>query len=442
MVLVCSDTSVRDSPQNLPQRDLVMASGAGFEQMRAPGTAAEDVATAMRRAVTERRPIALNMPGAFETADVDYQSRPYYVAAGRPTLSAGEDLDNAIGIIAAAKRPIILAGRGAVSEEARSAILRLAKRIEAPVATTLKAKDLFRGEDCNLGIFGTLSSPATVDMIVESDCVISFGASLSRFTMSSGSFRPGKRYVQVNLEPNEVGKNIQPDAGLVGDPAGVADTIVHWLDEAEIPPSGWCSDELKERIAADKVRGESKPDGDGTVDFRGALARLDELLPDDRVLVTDGGRFMRAAFTDIGGRGPDSFVFTINIGSIGLGLPYAIGASFAAKGRPTVLVTGDGGFMHGGLAEFNTAVRYKRDLVVVVCNDGAYGAEHIKFRGREMDPASILFDWPEFAPLASALGGDGVTVRSGNDWGLVAEAINNRQAPLLIDVKLDPDRMN
>ena len=108
------------------------------------------------------------------------------------------------------------------------------------------------------------------------------------------------------------------------------------------------------------------------------MARLNELLPADRVVVTDGGRFMGEAWRTIKAAGPASFLPAINFASIGLGLSHAIGASFAAPGRPTVLIVGDGGFMHGGLVEFNTAVRYGRDLIVVVCNDGAYGAEHIK----------------------------------------------------------------
>jgi thiamine pyrophosphate-dependent acetolactate synthase large subunit-like protein len=122
-------------------------------------------------------------------------------------------------------------------------------------------------------------------------------------------------------------------------------------------------------------------------------------------------------------------------------LPHAIGASFAMKGRPVVLVTGDGGFMHGGLVEFNTAVRCKTDLVVVVCNDSAYGAEYVRLRNKQMDPSLLVFNWPDLAPLAVALGGQGVTVRSYDDLTKIDVAIRERNGPLLIDLKIDPDRM-
>ena len=97
--------------------------------------------------------------------------------------------------------------------------------------------------------------------------------------------------------------------------------------------------------------------------------------------------------------------------------------------------------MNGGLAEFNTAVRNNADLIVVICNDGAYGAEHHKFVERQLDPVTIAFDWPDFAPVAKALGGDGVTIRSDDDWDAVEKAITNRTRPLLIDLKLDPNRV-
>jgi thiamine pyrophosphate-dependent acetolactate synthase large subunit-like protein len=122
-------------------------------------------------------------------------------------------------------------------------------------------------------------------------------------------------------------------------------------------------------------------------------------------------------------------------------MAYAIGAAVAAPGRPVLLVTGDGGFMLGGLAEFNTAVRHKLDLVVAVCNDSSYGAEHIQFRRKNMDPGLSVFEWPDFASVADALGGQGVTVRTAADLDAAARAIAARGRPLLIDLKLDPDHV-
>jgi acetolactate synthase I/II/III large subunit len=249
--------------------------------------------------------------------------------------------------------------------------------------------------------------------------------------------------IQVNLEREEVGRVRVPDAGLVGDPALTADRIVELLEMAEIQPSAFRSEALRKKIATNRIRSYlSKDHAPGTVDIRTALIRLEEALPADRVVVQDGGRFMVEAWKVFQAPDPRSYVHTVNSACIGLGMGQAIGAAVAAKGRPTVLITGDGGFMLGGLTEFSTAVRQKLDLVVIVCNDNGYGAEYIQFRRKGMDPSLSLLNWPDFAPVAIALGGAGVTVRSEDDLATAAAAIADRKVPLLIDVKLDPESLS
>lgn len=443
MVLICGDTDTEDRfhTQNIAQREFVLAAGAGFEQLRSARTVVEDMATVLRRAVAERRPIVLNVPLELDWCEApSFEPVRVRFPEARGLVSASDDIDNAIGIIAAAKRPIVVAGRGATSDAAKASILRLARRIEAPVATTLKAKDLFRGDPFDLGIFGTVSSPAAVETIVESDCILTFGSSLNTKTVSAGSFLKGKRSIQVNLEPAEIGKNFQPDIGLVGDPGQVADLIAHWLDEAEIAPSGFCGEALRQRLAATEPLN-PMDNGDGTVDYMRSLIELDRILPANRLIVTDVGRFMLKVWTTVHVETPKAFVSTSDFGSIGLGLSHAVGAAFGAPDRPAVLFCGDGGFMHGGLVEFNTAVRHRADLIVVVCNDGCYGAEQVKFHYKNMDYDTIRFDWPDFVETAIALGGDAVRVQSEADWALVERAILDRTKPLLIDVRFDPARL-
>ncbi len=111
----------------------------------------------------------------------------------------------------------------------------------------------------------------------------------------------------------------------------------------------------------------------------------------------------------------------------------------AAPDRPVVLFSGDGGFMMGGLGEFNTAVRLKQDMVVILCNDSAYGAEHIQFIDRKMDPGLTQFDWPCFAEVATSLGGKGILVRSDDELQAALDAIETRDRPLLIELRLDPN---
>jgi acetolactate synthase I/II/III large subunit len=180
----------------------------------------------------------------------------------------------------------------------------------------------------------------------------------------------------------------------------------------------------------------------GTVNLFGAVARLDAALPADRAVVLDAGRFLAAALTGLRVPEPRAYMPTFNYGSIGLGMATAVGAAHAAPDRPVVMVCGDGGFMLGGLAEFNSAVRHRCNIVVVLFNDGAYGAEHIQFTMRDMDPTVSTFQWPEFAAVAESLGATGYTVRSGDDLERVLAEVGNRHGPVLIDIKIDPDSIS
>ena len=440
IVLLAGDTPIAEKAnlQDIAQREVALASGAGFEQVRAPQTVTEDLATAIHRAYAEARPVVLNVPVNFQWEEVEYQPvRPRLTGAQavRPDPAA---LDEAVGIIASARRPVVLAGRGASTPEARAALLRLADRLGAPVATSLRGKDLFRGERFNLGIHGTLSHPVALDTFNQSDCLIAFGAGLNRWTTDQGSLLAKKKVVHVDIDRDRINRWATADAAVVGDAATTADTIVTWLDEADVKPTGFASAELADRLAAVSDAGYADRSTNETVDIRTALRMVDDAFPADRTAVQDIGRFIRYALTMVHVPEPGAFVHTLDFGAIGLGMATAVGAWFGRPGRPVLLVTGDGGFMLGGLAEFSTAVRHGVDMVVVLLNDGAYGAEHIQFRRRNMDPTISTFNWPDFGPVATALGGQGFTVRNLAELTDALAAIEHRTVPMLIDVKLDP----
>lgn len=437
LVVLAGDTPI-DNPrhlQSIDQREVVKATGAGFEQLRSPLTVGKDVARAFYRAQVERRPIVLNMPADFMWEEVEHDVQVLDVFTAPGGVAQGDILDNAIGMIASARRPLILAGGGAV--HAKDQLIALADRLEAPLATTLKAKGLFNDHPYNIDIFGTLSTPAAYDLIAQSDCIICFGTALHDFTTDRGKLMKDKRIVQIDVQPEAIGGGLHPDAALVADAGLTAETILYWLNEAEIPASGFTRELDVPTLTAHPL-GANKV-SEGFVNYVYALERLEEALPKNRVLTTDGGRFMTEVWCRISVPNPQSFVATVNFGAIGLGLQEAVGAGLAAPDRPVVLFSGDGGFMMGGINEFNTAVRLGLDLIVIVANDSAYGAEHIQFIDRKMDPSLTEFNWPSFADIARSLGGEGIEVHSKDDLELALDALENRKGPILIELRLDPN---
>jgi acetolactate synthase I/II/III large subunit len=439
LLVIAGDTPASDKHnlQNLPQAEIIAPTGAGIERVRTPETVYDDLQQAMRRAIVERRPIVLEVPSDFQWVEIQ-AGEPVRPAPVRPAAPDPEAVEQAVGLLSMAHRPVIVAGRGATTNAARDALLQLAERLGAPVATTLLGKDLFRGDAFDLGICGNLGHPEGLEAITRSDCIVAFGAGLNELTTDRGELVNGKRIIQCDIDPAAFGRYTRVDVAVLGDAVVTAQALCELLDEAELAPSTFRSEALRARLADARPIRSTAGSRPGTVDIADACTELEATLPAERTLVVDGGRFMFETLKRLSVPHPTAYVHTTSIASIGLGMGHAIGAAAGAPGRATVLVCGDGGFMLGGLAELNTAVRHGLDLVVVVMNDGAYGAEHVQLVLRDLPPDSTQFAWPDFAGLARALGGDGVTVRSEEDFPLMAKAIEARSQPLLVDIRLDP----
>lgn len=448
LLLVAGDTPP-DAPHHLQAVDqaaVARAGEAGFVEVRDAATIGRDVAVAVAEAYRRRGPVVLDIGAELTWAEVD--DALLHAGSHAPGQEAGSDvldpdaMDEALGMLAGARRPVILAGRGAISGSSRAALIDLSEVLACPLATTLRGKDLFRGLPHALGIFGTLSSPVALDVIATSDAVISFGASLNRWTTLDGSLLKGKGLIDVDVDCHKVLPGSPRHAvQLRGDAGALGSALASQLRNASVPPTRFASQDMADRLAAwDPAASIRDASTDTSVDLRTAMVRLDAAFPRDRTVVVDGGRFAHAAMGTLGVPDPSAYLHTLHFGSIGLGLAEAIGAHAAAPDRPVLLVAGDGGFMLGGLHEFSSAVRHRVDLVVVVLNDSAYGAEYVQLADRGMDPEICTFAWASFAGMAEALGGVGVTARNLAELdaalGLVER--RDRTRPMLIEVTLDP----
>jgi thiamine pyrophosphate-dependent acetolactate synthase large subunit-like protein len=433
MVLIVGDTPADDYEhvQNVDQAPFVAPTGAGFEQVRRADTALRDLAVAVRRAFAEQRPIVLNVPHEFwwEQTSETTGAWQHDIQSVAPDADA---IDRAAGALFNARKPLIVAGRGASSQPAREAILELSRRLEAPVATTLRGMDLFRGHPWNVGIFGTLASIAAQDVIARADCVIFFGAGLNQRTTDRTHLTTGKAVVSVDLDRSVISRQSFVDVGVVGDAAASATAILALLDEAEIQPSGFGPSIAA--VLADPTT-PLTPNNPTHIDH--VFDLIDAQFAPERTLVYDTGRYVFTAARRVHVQHPSAYVHTFGYGAIGLGMGAAIGAAVADP-RPVLFAVGDGGFMNGGLIEFNTAVRYGLDITVVVINDGSYGAEYAQFAARGMDPSTSKIEWPPFADLAEAFGGRGFTATNQSELEVALKAAQDIRTPTLIDVRLDP----
>jgi acetolactate synthase-1/2/3 large subunit len=441
LLLLAGDTptSKRDHIQDIDQRAITAAAGAQFHQIRSAVSAVADLAEAVRLAWTYSAPVVVNVP-----IDIEWESVDYLPVIGTPapvsTVSPDQDaIEEAVGVLASADRPLVLAGRGVRGADARTTVLALAERLGAPVATTLRGKDLFNDIPGNVGIFGTLSDETAIEVIGQADCVVAFGAGLNEWTTAEGALLDGKRVVHIDVDRTRLNRFTRATVAVAADAASAARDILRLLDEADIATSTFI-DRATKRVAARNVDTADRGTDD-TVDIRTALSLLDRVVPKDRVVVTDNGRFIKHAFVALHVEHPSRYVHAVNFGSIGLGMATALGASYAVPDSPVLLACGDGGFAEGGLSELVTAVMQRRNIIVLLLNDGAYGAEYVHLASRGMDPACTTFDWPDFGPIASAIGAHGVTVRNKKELEDAMETIDFASGPVLLDVRIDPQRV-
>ncbi|GAA1223436.1 thiamine pyrophosphate-binding protein [Pseudonocardia alaniniphila] len=425
--------------QRLDLSTFAAAAGAGYERVHRPESLYRDVSRALQRILAEERPVLLDVPYDFLLASVSVDPAALRAPSHRARFVAGEmQLDSALGLIASAKRPVILAGRGAVTAGAERSLAELAELIGAPLATSVPAKDLFAGHPSNLGICGNLAHAAASTVLAEADCIVAFGSSLNLHTTMHGELTSGKKIVQIDSDPGRFGWYVRPDEAVVGDADDVASGLIALLHEAgHKPQRGWL-DRAQGLIADFDPRSEFLDRSNGsTIDVRVAAAEVDERLPATRNVVSDIGRFVNAAWPYIHTDDASRFTAMGGFGAIGLGLAGAIGMAVARPDAPTVCLVGDGGFMMNP-AELATAVREQLPLIVVVFDDGAYGAEYHKFVVHGVDPAHSYMSWPDIGRVAEGLGAEAMSVTKTSDFDAVAELLVNRTRPLVLDIRLDP----
>lgn len=441
LVLVVGDEPT-SGPRPWDVDQIALASAVGARTYTVGRTdAAATTVIAIEHALAYRVPTVLAIPydvAKLEAGPVPEAPMPQLPGPLAPVtrFAAGAIADLARSL-STAKRPFLLAGRGAYLAEAGPALGALADATGAITATTALGRGIFPDTRYDLGVTGGFGAEGAMALIREADVAVVFGASLNQFTMRFGElFAPGTRVVQVDVAPAathpHVGGYIRADAAVA------ASALVAELDAAGAAPSGW-----RESVDLAPLRAQPAGDDlapDGRLDPRSAARRIGELLPEDRVVVSDGGHFLGWANMYWPVASPDRMLM---IGtayqSIGLGFPSVPGAAMAKPDATIVLTTGDGGGLMA-LADLESAVRVAGGRgLAVVWNDAAYGAEVNLYGLQGLAEAPMRIPEVDFAQLAAAVGAQGVVVRTLRDLDALAEWTSRPAAErpfLLLDLRI------
>ena len=443
LVLLAGNTplAVAGLPQECDQEAVFAAAGVPVQRFTA-ATAAQDVADAIAMAQRLPGPVGLSMPTDVqdELHEGALPGRPEQVLTGEPAEPDADQLAAAVARLRTAERPVVLAGRGAIHAGAKHEAVALADQLGALLATSLPGKSWFDDHPWSLGICGGLATPLGVELLLDADVVVVLGASVNSFTSKAGTlFRSPTELIHVDTDPTAIGAYTPATLAVVGDAGVTAARLRDALAQDGPAGEGYRTDAVRRRLETFDLGSahddESKP---GALDPRTVCAQLNELLPSDRSLITDGGHFCGFPAGYLTVAEPSAFVFALDFGAVGLGLGSAIGAAVGQPDRLTVLGIGDGGLMMS-LGDLDTAVRYQIPLLIVVLDDGAYGAEMHFLRMLGLPDEQSLFATPDLAAVATAMGAEGLRIDSLDELPQVTTAAQNLRGPLVVHVPVNRD---
>ncbi|MBI3456346.1 MAG: thiamine pyrophosphate-binding protein [Candidatus Rokubacteria bacterium] len=373
-------------------------------------------------------PIALSLPTDLLRAPVEAQLTPPGQGR-RPPCDVRLIEEAARAYLGRAKQPLIVAGGGAVAAEASAELRALARRLGAPVVTTVMGRGIIPETDpLWLGVLP--NKHATQPALEAADVVLAVGCRFAhrstRGLLLNLAFRPDQALIHIDLDPAVIGAMYPPALGIVGD---ARDGLAGLL--AALGPGPAASEwDWKWLDGLRAARGRHYTD---TVDR--LLGILRTHLPPDAIVVSDQTGINYWMEWHFPVHAPRTFLYPIGSATLGYAVPAAIGAKLARPDQPVLAVAGDGGFLYS-VNELATAVKYRLPVVCLVLNDRRYGAiqwlqEALFGRSGEADLVN-----PDFPMLARAFGAEGLRIESLGALGAALEKALAHPGPTLLELPL------
>lgn len=364
------------------------------------------------------------------------------VPAFRPEADA-EQVAAAMARLAQAQRPVIVAGGGVTASGARAELIAFAERLSIPVATALNAKTMFPPDHpLAVGVPGSYSRECSNRIVCEADLVFFIGSHTGGQLTNGYTIPPhGSRIMQLDINAAELGRNYPLEVGLQGD---ARNTLRRLLAHAEahhelIPERASWVARVQELVAAwkESVRGLVESE-DAPLRPERLCAELSRYLPEDALLVSDTGHsgVWTGTMLDLDRPGQG---FIRCAGSLGWGLPAAMGAKCAAPERPVLCFTGDGGIWYH-LAELDTAAKCGINTVTLVNNNHSLnqekGGNEQVYGGRTPGSDELwIFPDADFAAIAESMGCLGITVNRAAELAPALDRAFAAGRPAVVDVK-------
>ena len=393
-------------------------------------------------------PVLLDIPrDLLPGAEVELDLLPPDAYRPGQTRSRGDLglIQRAAEVLASAQRPVILAGGGVQWSNAGDVVCRLAELTGAGIVTSYGRADAVPSDHPNfLGHLGRLGSAEGIEAVREADVILAVGTRLSQSTtFYDNRFIPADaKIIQIEIDPEEIGRNYPVTVGIEGDAAAVSEGLLEELRRREPRVNPQWADEVKSWSArrADRLRAEERLDTLPMKPQR-VYAELRKVMPRDAIVALDAGLAPNFGQDRLDYFQPRSLMTSLDLGGLGFSFPAALGAQFAAPDRPVVNFNGDGGFLFNA-QEFATAVEYNLPVVTVIMNNGSWGSEkayqRYAFNERYVGADTLN---PRYDKYAELFGGAGFYVERPEDVvNAMLEALSAGK-PSIIEITIDPDEL-
>ena len=351
-------------------------------------------------------------------------------------------VDHAIRLLRRAKQPLLYVGGGAITAGAHSEIQELAEYFSIPVTTTLMGKGAFDEHHAlSVGMLGMHGTAYANFAVSECDLLIAVGARFDdRVTGKLDEFASRAKVIHIDIDPAEVGKNRIPNVPIVGDVRQVLQRLLQRLDEIDKPADADKTLAWRDRIQ--RWRDDYPlvvPAYDETIAPQAVIVELCRQAP-QAFYTTDVGQHQMWAAQFLK-NGPRRWVSSAGLGTMGFGLPAAMGVQVALPEQQVVCISGDASFQMC-LQELATLAQYGIAVKTVILNNGWQGMVRQwqqTFFGERYSSSNMAVGMPNFELLAQAFGVKGMVVSDPKDLSAALDQMLAHEGPVLMDVHVRRD---
>ncbi|MHC1770414.1 MAG: biosynthetic-type acetolactate synthase large subunit [Flexilinea sp.] len=407
---------------------------------------ANDIASTIHEAFYIARsgrpgPVLIDITKDAQQAEIDWEfdDSPVHLPGYRPDLSPMQtDLDRAVEMIQSARRPVILAGQGILISGAMAEVLEFAERTQTPVASTLLGLGAFPGNHLlSMGMMGMHGEAWVNQAIQKADLLLAFGMRFDdRVTGKLSAFAPDARKIHIDIDPSEINKNVPADVALIGDLKKVLQRILPNLKSAD--HSEWLAS-IKDLKGDCSVRDIQNLPDNGHLYAAHVINDLWRCTRGESLIVSDVGQNQMWTAQYYRHDSPYTAITSGGLGTMGFGLPAAIGAKFARPEMEVWAIAGDGGFQMTQ-AELATAAQEGIKINIAILNNGYLGMvrqwqEFFYDRRYSATPMKN----PDFVKIAEAHGLTGLRVTRREDVVDAIHKAQNTPGTVLIDFQVEKE---